>query len=41
MRVAASSDGYAKLWNVETGEIERDYAGHNKAITALAFRDTV
>ncbi|KAJ8964957.1 hypothetical protein NQ314_004512 [Rhamnusium bicolor] len=35
----ASSDGYAKLWNVKTGAMEREYAGHQKAVTALAFRD--
>lgn len=36
----ASSDGYANLWNVKTGQLERDYAGHQKAVTALAFRDS-
>lgn len=36
----ASSDGYANLWNVKTGTLERDYAGHQKAVTALAFRDS-
>lgn len=35
----ASSDCYAKLWNVKTGTMEREYAGHQKAVTALAFRD--
>lgn len=38
--IAASSDGYAKLWNVKTGDLEREYAGHQKAVTALAFRDS-
>ncbi|KAL0272188.1 UNVERIFIED_CONTAM: hypothetical protein PYX00_005264 [Menopon gallinae] len=37
--LTASSDGVARLWNVETGTVKRDYNGHQKAITALAFRD--
>ncbi|XP_015519115.1 target of rapamycin complex subunit lst8 isoform X2 [Neodiprion lecontei] len=37
----ASSDGVARLWNVATGVVEREYQGHQKAITALAFRDEV
>jgi len=35
----ASSDGMARLWNVESGNIEREYEGHQKALTALAFCD--
>lgn len=35
----ASSDGVARLWNVSTGAVEREYQGHYKALTALAFRD--
>lgn len=35
----ASSDGLARLWNVETNSLERQYLGHQKAVTALAFRD--
>lgn len=35
----ASSDGVARLWNVSTGTVEREYQGHQKAVTALAFRD--
>lgn len=35
----ASSDGVARLWNVAHGHVEREYQGHTKAITALAFRD--
>ncbi|XP_011308901.1 target of rapamycin complex subunit lst8 [Fopius arisanus] len=37
----ASSDGVARLWNVSTGKIEREYQGHQKALTALAFRDQI
>nr|CAD7257481.1 unnamed protein product [Timema shepardi] len=37
--LTASSDGVARLWNVETGTVEREYSGHQKAITSLAFRD--
>lgn len=35
----ASSDGLARLWNVEANSLERQYLGHQKAVTALAFRD--
>ncbi|XP_060521775.1 target of rapamycin complex subunit lst8 isoform X2 [Cylas formicarius] len=35
----ASSDNIAKLWNVKAGTVEKEYAGHQKAITAMAFRD--
>ncbi|XP_062525777.1 target of rapamycin complex subunit lst8 isoform X2 [Bombyx mori] len=34
-----SSDSYARLWNIERGTLEREYCGHQKAITALAFKD--
>lgn len=37
----ASSDGVARLWNASTGVIEREYQGHQKAVTALAFRDEI
>lgn len=37
----ASSDGVARLWNVSAGTVEREYQGHQKAVTALAFRDEV
>jgi len=36
---AASSDGTARLWKIETKTIEREYLGHSKALTAIAFRD--
>lgn len=36
---AASSDGTARLWKIETKTIEREYLGHSKAITAIAFKD--
>lgn len=35
----ASSSGKARLWRLDTKEVEREYIGHQKAITALAFRD--
>lgn len=35
----ASSDGLARLWNVQENTLERQYLGHQKAVTALAFRD--
>lgn len=37
----ASSDGYTRLWKLDTKDIEREYVGHQKAITALAFRDEI
>jgi G protein beta subunit-like protein len=37
----ASSDGVARLWNVQTGAVEREYNGHQKAVTSLAFRDEI
>ncbi|CAH1129119.1 unnamed protein product [Ceutorhynchus assimilis] len=36
-----SSDNYAKLWNVNTGALERKFSGHQKAVTGLAFKDTL
>lgn len=37
---AASSDGLARIWNIGLGTIEREYQGHQKAVTAIAFRDS-
>lgn len=37
----ASSDGVARLWKLDTKEIEREYIGHQKAITALSFKDEI
>ncbi|NXQ79963.1 LST8 protein, partial [Nyctibius grandis] len=39
--VTASSDNLARLWCVETGEIKREYSGHQKAVVCLAFNDSV
>lgn len=36
---AVSSDGVARLWKIDSKTIEREYTGHSKALTALAFRD--
>ena len=36
---SASSDNMARLWNVDQGEVVREYSGHQKAVVALAFRD--
>jgi len=36
----ASSDTYARLWNIESGQVERQYSGHTKAVTCLAFQDS-
>ena len=37
--VTASSDGTARLWDVTSGEMVRTYAGHQKAVTAIAMND--
>lgn len=37
----ASSDGVARLWKLQTKALVRDYTGHNKAITALSFKDEI
>ena len=34
-----SSDGMMRLFSVNDNEILRQYSGHQKAITAMAFRD--
>lgn len=35
-----SSDGTARLWNVDSAKVEKEYSGHTKAITTIAFVDT-
>jgi G protein beta subunit-like protein len=37
--LTASSDGIARLWSLPANEVKREYRGHTKAITSLAFRD--
>lgn len=37
----ASSDHTARLWSVEQGAIKREFNGHQKAVTALAFSDAL
>lgn len=37
--ITGSSDNVARLWSVETGEVKREYSGHQKTISAIAFRD--
>ncbi|KAI1301701.1 Target of rapamycin complex subunit lst8 [Halotydeus destructor] len=39
--ITGSSDNLARLWDVNTGEIKREFSGHQKAIIALAFSDGV
>jgi len=29
----------ARLWGINNGDVKREYSGHQKAITALAFSD--
>lgn len=35
----ASSVGKATLWKIAEKKVEREYYGHQKAVTALAFRE--
>ena len=35
----ASGDKCARLWSVESGEIKKDYVGHQKLVVCLAFSD--
>lgn len=37
--ITASSDNLARLWSISTGEVKREYSGHSKALTSLAFKD--
>jgi len=37
--VVVSSDSVARLWTVQTGEVKREYTGHQKAVVALAFKE--
>jgi WD40 repeat protein len=38
---SASSDNMARLWSVDTGEVKKEYSGHQKAVACLAFRDEI
>lgn len=38
--VTASSDHWARLWNLGTGEVVRQYAGHQGAVTCVALNDS-
>jgi target of rapamycin complex subunit LST8 len=35
----ASSDKVARLWRVQTGQVIREYTGHQKPIVCLAYSD--
>ncbi|KAH9405410.1 Target of rapamycin complex subunit lst8, partial [Tyrophagus putrescentiae] len=37
----ASSDQFVRLWSAFTGELTREYTGHQKAVMALGFSDLV
>ncbi|XP_060068639.1 target of rapamycin complex subunit lst8-like [Ylistrum balloti] len=39
--ITASSDNTARLWSVDTGEVKKEYNGHQKAVVAMAFRDEI
>jgi len=38
--VTASSDHVARLWNLRTGDVVRQYHGHQSAVTAVALNDS-
>jgi len=37
--VTGSSDNVSRLWSIKEGTVKREYVGHQKAVTSLAFRD--
>ena len=37
--LTASSDGIARLWHLPSNEVRKEFQGHTKALTSLAFRD--
>ena len=38
--VTASSDHSARLWSLRTGEVVRQYSGHQNAVTCVALNDS-
>jgi len=38
--VTASSDHCARLFNLRTGEVVRQYTGHTNAVTCVALNDS-
>ena len=38
--LTASSDCTARLWDLNTGEAIKQYAGHHKAVVACALNDS-
>ena len=38
--VTACSDDWARLWNLQTGEVVRQYTGHWSAVTCVALNDS-
>ncbi|GAX29172.1 target of rapamycin complex subunit LST8 [Fistulifera solaris] len=38
--VTASSDHVARLWNLRTGDVVRQYRGHQSAVTCVALNDS-
>jgi G protein beta subunit-like protein len=37
--ITASSDNLARLWCLENGQVKREYNGHQKPLTCVAYRD--
>ena len=38
--VTACSDYWARLWNLQTGEVVREYIGHRSTVTCVALNDS-
>ena len=38
--VSCSSDQTSKLWDLRTGEVIRNYAGHNLAVSCVSLNDS-
>jgi G protein beta subunit-like protein len=39
--ISGSSDHSAKLWDVRTGEVLRNYIGHNLTVSSVCLNDSV
>lgn len=39
--ITASSDGLARIWNINESKVEREFVGHSKAVTCLAYNDKI
>jgi len=37
--LTGSTDGFAKIWVIESGDVVRNFAGHQKGVNCLALND--